>query len=93
MVLRNNCKTPETESRACPVAALHGMSPCQVEALETMPGALDGVRIIDLTGMVSGPTATMLLADQGADVVKVENPARGGDTTRGVSANARRVGQ
>ena len=58
-----------------------------MEALETMPGALDGVRVIDLTGMVSGPTATMLLADQGADVVKVENPACGGDTTRGVSAN------
>ncbi len=55
--------------------------------LETMPGALHGIRIIDLTGMVSGPSATMLLADQGADVVKVENPARGGDTTRGVSAN------
>ncbi len=52
-----------------------------------MSGALHGVRIIDLTGMVSGPSATMLLADQGADVLKVENPVRGGDTTRGVSAN------
>lgn len=46
-----------------------------------MTGPLDGVRIIDLTAMVSGPLATLMLADQGAEVIKVENPA-GGDFTR-----------
>jgi crotonobetainyl-CoA:carnitine CoA-transferase CaiB-like acyl-CoA transferase len=46
-----------------------------------MPGPLHGYRIVDLTSMISGPVATQLLADQGADVVKVENP-RGGDHTR-----------
>ena len=50
-----------------------------------MIGPLDGFRIIDVTSMVSGPSATMLLADQGADVIKVENP-NGGDHTR-ASAN------
>lgn len=49
-----------------------------------MPGPLHGYRIIDLTSMISGPLATMLLADQGADVIKVENP-RDGDHTRASS--------
>ena len=42
-----------------------------------MPGPLDGVHVIDLTGMVSGPLAAMILADQGADVIKVEAPGTG----------------
>src|SRR4029434_11202920 len=45
------------------------------------PGPLDGIRIVDLTSMLSGPWATMILADQGADVIKVEEP-RQGDHTR-----------
>ena len=41
---------------------------------------LDGVRVIDLSRVLAGPFATMLLADLGADVVKVEPPS--GDETR-----------
>jgi len=54
-----------------------------------MPGPLHGYRIVDLTSMISGPLATMILADQGADVIKVENPD-GGDHTR--ASNNRRNG-
>lgn len=54
-----------------------------------MTGPLHGIRVIDLTAMVSGPLATMVLADQGAEVVKVEPPG-GGDYTR--SAANRRGG-
>ena len=48
---------------------------------EQQLGPLAGVRIIDLTSMISGPVATMMLADQGADVIKVE--ALDGDLVRG----------
>lgn len=53
-------------------------------------GPLAGIRVVDCTSVVSGPLATMMLADQGADVIKVENPA-GGDFTRQLSN--RRGGQ
>jgi crotonobetainyl-CoA:carnitine CoA-transferase CaiB-like acyl-CoA transferase len=52
-----------------------------------MPGPLHGYRIVDLTSNVAGPLATMILGDQGADVIKVEAPD-GGDHTR-AGANRR----
>lgn len=62
-----------------------------------MSGPLSGVRVVDLTSMVSGPVATMLLGDQGADVIKVEpltgdlvrymGPNRQGLTSGFISSN------
>ncbi|GAB1841077.1 CaiB/BaiF CoA-transferase family protein [Achromobacter xylosoxidans] len=47
-----------------------------------IPGALDGVRILDLSRILAGPSATQLLGDLGADVVKVEKPGEGDDTRK-----------
>jgi crotonobetainyl-CoA:carnitine CoA-transferase CaiB-like acyl-CoA transferase len=53
--------------------------------MQQSTGPLSGFRIVDLSTVLSGPVATAILADQGADVVKVEAPGAG-DLTRHVGA-------
>ncbi|EYS84884.1 acetyl-CoA acetyltransferase [Cupriavidus sp. SK-4] len=50
--------------------------------METRTGALAGVKVVDITAVFMGPSATQMLGDLGADVIKVEPPT--GDSTRGI---------
>jgi crotonobetainyl-CoA:carnitine CoA-transferase CaiB-like acyl-CoA transferase len=54
-----------------------------VARLAAMSGPLEGIKVVDLSQVISGPWATMLLADQGAEVIKVE-PTVGGEVLRPV---------
>lgn len=70
---RRGAHTAEVKARASSLKS-HAKSPAAAPTDKTLKGPLAGIRIVDFGGAVAGPWATQLLADLGADVVKVDPP-------------------